>query len=553
MNREFIAPGPGTWTLDTTYNATAMTLCAGECFTGLPRGFREGCERYGLLMSHLQPEFLHGFMYVQRVGIVGKPGGCPPPKFVFQLMCKIHPTLRRRIKTAHDAFTSRLWLQDLADWDRMKPDSIARNTALQSPDLSQMGDEELLEHLDACYLNAKEMVYRHHKFTAGSIMPVGRFLDVATRNSGLTPMQVAPLLKGSTPVSRGIAGEELVQLASTITAAGISKADLNSKPPVEALAMLRAKSEIKLALDAYLAITGHMLIGGYCISGKTLQESPNIILARIIDALAPRAETEFDETLQKQLRDQIPAADLEEFDLALSDAREANRMRDERGVYNDIWGVGVARTAILAAGRRLEQKGVLSNHELVLDASHAELLGLLRGESPVTDEILQERRSWRLNKNIDEVPEILGMPPVDPPPLDWLPQKIQPTMRAFAIIMGNVFDDPEAGSEEKIEGLPVSSGMYEGTAKVILSTRDFDRLNESDVLVTKNTSAGFNVVLPIIGALVTDRGGVLSHAAIVSREYGIPGVVGTKNATRKIKDGDRVRVDGDKGEVTMLS
>jgi len=151
------------------------------------------------------------------------------------------------------------------------------------------------------------------------------------------------------------------------------------------------------------------------------------------------------------------------------------------------------------------------------------------------------------------VPEILGMPPVDPPPLDWLPQKIQPTMRAFAIIMGNVFDDPEAGSEEKIEGLPVSSGMYEGTAKVILSTRDFDRLKEGDVLVTKNTSAGFNVVLPIIGALVTDRGGVLSHAAIVSREYGIPGVVGTKNATRKIKDGDRVRVDGDKGEVTMLS
>jgi pyruvate,water dikinase len=155
--------------------------------------------------------------------------------------------------------------------------------------------------------------------------------------------------------------------------------------------------------------------------GKTLQESPNIILARIVDALAPRAETEFDEALQKQLRDQIPAADLEEFDLALSDAREANRMRDEHGVYNDIWGAGIARTAILEAGRRLEQKGVLSNHELVLDASHAELLELLRGESPVTDEILQERRSWRLNKNIDEVPEILGMPPVDPPPLDWLP------------------------------------------------------------------------------------------------------------------------------------
>jgi len=126
-------------------------------------------------------------------------------------------------------------------------------------------------------------------------------------------------------------------------------------------------------------------------------------------------------------------------------------------------------------------------------------------------------------------------------------------MRAFAMVMGNVFDSPEAGSTEKITGLPVSPGVYEGTAKVILSTRDFDRLNEGDVLVTKNTSAGFNVVLPIIGALVTDRGGILSHAAIVSREYGIPGVVGTKTATQKIKEGDRIRVDGESGEVTIIS
>ena len=125
-------------------------------------------------------------------------------------------------------------------------------------------------------------------------------------------------------------------------------------------------------------------------------------------------------------------------------------------------------------------------------------------------------------------------------------------MRAFAIIMGNVFDSPDEASVEKIEGFAVSPGVYEGTAKVILSTRDFDRLHEGDVLVTKNTSAGFNVVLPIIGALVTDRGGILSHAAIVSREYGIPGVIGTKTATQRIKEGDRIRVDGNKGEVSVL-
>jgi phosphoenolpyruvate synthase/pyruvate phosphate dikinase len=125
-------------------------------------------------------------------------------------------------------------------------------------------------------------------------------------------------------------------------------------------------------------------------------------------------------------------------------------------------------------------------------------------------------------------------------------------MRAFAAVMGNVFNSPDEPEADTIKGLPVSPGVYEGTAKVIRTTRDFGRLEQGDVLVTKNTSAGFNVVLPLIGALVTDRGGLLSHAAIVSREYGIPGVIGTKNSTLLIPDGARVRVDGDKGEVTVL-
>ena len=63
------------------------------------------------------------------------------------------------------------------------------------------------------------------------------------------------------------------------------------------------------------------------------------------------------------------------------------------------------------------------------------------------------------------------------------------------------------------------------------------------------TSPYFNVVLPLLGAIVTDRGGQLCHAAIVAREYGIPGIVGTREATRLIADGARVRVDGSTGEV----
>ena len=551
MERKFEAPGPGTWSLDTTHSSGAMTLYSAQCFEGLPRGFHECLEKYGILLDRVQPVFVHGFFFTQQVGLMGKPGGSPPPKWLMQLMFKIHPKLRSRVNAAHESVQSRLWLQDLADWDELKKDSIVRNTALQSVELTKLGRAELIAHLQACFVNAEEMVYRHHKFSVGSLMPVGRFLDVATISSGLTPVEVAPLLKGSTPVSKGIGREQLAKVVAAIGAAGIAKKELLEQQPEAALNSLRENPQIVATLEDYLNITGHMLIGGYCISEKTLRESPNIIMARIFEAMEPADQSGFDAELEQAIRGKISEADREEFDLCLADARSANRMRDERGIYNDIWGAGISRCAILEAGRRLFEEGVLSKAWLSLDASHEELMSLLKGEPSVSDQVLSERRTWRLTKNIDEVPEFLGDPPADPPPLELLPIKVQPTLRAFGLVMGNVFDEPKEATE-KIRGLAVSPGVFEGTAKVILSTRDFDRLEKGDILVTKNTSAGFNVVLPIIAALVTDRGGILSHAAIVSREFGIPGVVGTKNASQLIKDGDRIRVNGDTGEVEIL-
>ena len=81
---------------------------------------------------------------------------------------------------------------------------------------------------------------------------------------------------------------------------------------------------------------------------------------------------------------------------------------------------------------------------------------------------------------------------------------------------------------------------------------DLGRIVKGDVLITESTTEAFNILLPLLGGIVTDNGGLLSHAAIVSREYGIPGVVGTREATERITDGMRVRVDGDAGEVTVL-
>ena len=81
--------------------------------------------------------------------------------------------------------------------------------------------------------------------------------------------------------------------------------------------------------------------------------------------------------------------------------------------------------------------------------------------------------------------------------------------------------------------------MYEGPARRVSGPTEFDRIVQGDVLVTESTTEAFNILLPLLGAIVTDSGGLLSHSAIVAREYGIPGVVGTRDATERIPDGTR--------------
>jgi pyruvate,water dikinase len=126
-------------------------------------------------------------------------------------------------------------------------------------------------------------------------------------------------------------------------------------------------------------------------------------------------------------------------------------------------------------------------------------------------------------------------------------------MRATSIALKALFGSSEAPHEEHmLRGLAASRGVYEGPARRVTQPAEFDRITRGDVLVTESTTEAFNILLPLLGAIVTDSGGLLSHSAIVAREYGIPAVVGTREATERIADGARVRVDGDAGEVTVL-
>lgn len=109
----------------------------------------------------------------------------------------------------------------------------------------------------------------------------------------------------------------------------------------------------------------------------------------------------------------------------------------------------------------------------------------------------------------------------------------------------------DAGGKE-IRGFAASNGVVEGTARVIKSVQDIGRLQQGDILVCQVTNPTWAPVFQKIAAAVSDIGGSMSHAAIVAREYGLPAVVGTGQATARIQDGQRIRVDGARGVVTLL-
>jgi pyruvate,water dikinase len=154
-------------------------------------------------------------------------------------------------------------------------------------------------------------------------------------------------------------------------------------------------------------------------------------------------------------------------------------------------------------------------------------------------EIVEVLRHW------DPEPALGPMPPEINEPFMIMLYGLT-TERVAAWLEGG-----EEGSRE-LRGVPASAGLVEGTARVIFSPDEIASVEEGEILVCPITAPSWGPVFGRIKATVSDLGGIMCHAAIVSREYGLPAVVGTGRGTKAIKTGDRLRVDGDTGVVTIL-
>ncbi|GAA2205548.1 hypothetical protein GCM10009850_010060 [Nonomuraea monospora] len=171
-----------------------------------------------------------------------------------------------------------------------------------------------------------------------------------------------------------------------------------------------------------------------------------------------------------------------------------------------------------------------------------ELLALLRGDRAALEQVPVRRATYEQYASLPPYPALI-VGRFDP--VRWA---ADPARRA------DIYDARGAAApvSDTVTGFPGAPGVVEGVARVIAGPEEGERLKPGEILVTTLTNVGWTPMFPRAAAVVTDMGAPLSHASIVARELGIPAVVGTGNATMRVRDGDRIRVDGERGTVELL-
>jgi len=202
------------------------------------------------------------------------------------------------------------------------------------------------------------------------------------------------------------------------------------------------------------------------------------------------------------------------------------------------------RLVLLTVGEKLVEAGRLDQPDDVIFLRYNELRMLI-GDASAIDarRLVAERRAERDAARQLHPPNWIGTATASQLAFPYLVNWGYPER----------FHQGRPKADGPVTGIAASPGVVEGIARVVMTVDEFDDVAEGDILVCQMTNPAWVVLFTRIAGLVTDTGGTTSHPAVLSREFGIPAVVGTSVATKRIRNGDRIRVDGSKGSVEVLA
>jgi rifampicin phosphotransferase len=260
-------------------------------------------------------------------------------------------------------------------------------------------------------------------------------------------------------------------------------------------------------------------------------------LARVARAEAERLQAEAEARSALAREPKL----LAQFEKRLATAQRFGVIREEQ-VASFTLGWPVMRRALLHLGGVLMKRGVLIAAEDVFFLTRDELLAALAGSSPprsLVPAVIERQKHWQHQRGLVP-PLILG--------------EMTPMMKQMLEQAEHIFrPEGELSVRNGLSGLPASPGQASGPIRVIRTPEEFDRLQPGDVLVAPATTPAWTPLFARAAAVVTDTGSPLAHASLAAREYGIPAVVGTGNATARLQDGQVALVDGNTGLVEVLS
>ncbi|MFJ7849178.1 PEP-utilizing enzyme [Peribacillus sp. NPDC097206] len=323
-----------------------------------------------------------------------------------------------------------------------------------------------------------------------------------------------------------------------------------SVPNEDLVTELKASPEGQTFLDQVqdtLEIYGWRIANSHEFSDETWVENPEYALAVISEYM--KKDFDFDEEFARVVaeREHKVSALLEKYPESEAKARFKQihdwalaywGVDEDHHFYIDAMLPAKARLVLLEVGTLLVEAKAIEEKQDIFFLYLDELVELVNDPRDITTKIM-ERKAVHEQDSKKTIPETFGVPPQE---------EAAPVIeRIFGTRAAEVDEQ-----EKSFKGYAASKGVHTGTVKIVRDQNDFSKVQKGDVLVCKTTLPPWTVLFSISGAVVTDAGGILSHAGTVAREYKLPAVLGTKVATQMLEDGDIVRVDGTNGVVYIV-
>jgi len=527
-------------------------------------GLAAMCQALYLPFEKMDYREIGGWVYQHMVPLGGKDRN-PPPNWLMYLLLRLLPAMRSRVKGMARLIRDDISSSYIDQWfNEWKPGQIERIAELRAVELPALSDQDLDRHLAEVLAFFGESA-RIHGLVMGTEL-ANAFLAFTCRDLfGWDDVQTLRLLSGLSATTSS-ASLRLAGLSQMVREQPKLRQLLEAGSAEQTMEQLaNVAPDFARAFASYQQDFGCRAVA-FEVALPTIAETPALTIGLILNQARRSYDPQTDAAVLAQERNSALAAanellahrspqDRQRFERDLNRAQRAYPIREDHELYLGQAPLALLRYTALEIGRRLAQRDQLAERDDVFWLELPELQDALRSGGDHRP-LVQRRKAERAWAEAHPGPASYGKP-AGKPPASLFPRDSRVMMSGVIWTLDRAQAIEQSAQTQEggdtIRGIAASCGTYTGTARVVLNEGQFSKVKAGDVLVCPTTSPVWSMLFPSIGALVTDSGGILSHPAIIAREYRVPAVVATGNATQLLRDGQRVTVDGSAGRVQVES